>query len=905
MRVALSVAILLVSLQAAAAPIDTLGTDSARVVGLNALCFKLGDIDPGRAMIFGNRAMDLAKRIGFREGEAQSHAYVGYCLTRQSAFDAAQAEYDLSIAMYGELKDPCSAAGVWYNVGLNQQMLQQEAKALETFLRVLEMEAACPAVHQRSTRLYAIGSVYANTQRFSEALPYYLEAIALDSARHDTARLAKEHVAIANALSGMGRTAEALEHYDRSVRCSLASGDSLTVAYVHYNISELEFARGRIPEAVHRAEQCVDMLQRLRRWAEVAHAGINLGSLYTKTGRPREAEAVLLNSVRIADSLGLSSDRIYSLLGMAAAMEAQGDDKAALAWYKRYVEAYDSANVRERDQQLAEMTTRFETEKKEKALEASRLKESAANAEAERQRTQKTAYLGGALLFASLLVLFIARYRAKRRTADELARINREVVVQKERAEDSERAKDRFLANVSHEIRTPLNAIMGFTGLLLHEHRDERTTRFLTSIRDAGDNLLVVINDVLDLSRIEAGRLQLVTEPFDLHRTARLCEEILHHRAEEQGDELTVRIAGQVPAWMSGDSARILQILLNLVGNALKFTTKGEVRLDVDTAANGVRFTIMDSGVGIPADKLETIFDRFAQVEVTDQRRYGGTGLGLAIVKELVDLHQGTIHVSSGVGRGTTFTVELPLARAEAPALVPRGDRTATNGSLAGRTVLVAEDNEMNALVTTETLRRCYPAVRSEVVRNGQEALQAIEEDADGDIALVLMDVQMPVMDGMTATRAIRSLPNGAAGLPVIALTASVLPSDLSRCLEAGMDACVSKPFKADELVRAIGALTGDHGAPPGVGYDVRDPHVALFHWLVPARLKALREAVHASDVAEVHHVVHTLRPQLVERDQARFAPLCDRVLRTSTNGEGIPDTAVNELILAIEAALA
>lgn len=882
MRNTLSALLLFLLLAATAQDngIDTLGTDSARVVGLNKLCFKYSDLDPDKGLGYGRRALALAQRIDFPEGEAQSHGYIGYCLTRQSAFDSAQAAYDRSIALYDRLKDPCSAAGVWYNVGLNHQMLQQEAKALEVFLQVLRTEEDCPSQHQRPTRLYAIGSVYANMQRYKEALPYYQEAIALDSAAHDTARLAKEYVAIANAYSGTGHFDAALASHDRSVKCSMAIGDSLTVAYVHYNVSEILASKGDLTAAVERAELSYNLLVRLKRAAESAHAAINLANLYSKAGRAKEAEATAQRALHIADSLGLVSDRIYAMLAVATAKEGQGDASAALAWYKRYVHALDSSNTDERDRQLNEMTTRFETEKKEKALEASQLKEAAARAETERQRTLKSAYLGGAALLGVLLLLFIARFRSKRLAAEELERVNAEVLRQKERAEESERAKDRFLANVSHEIRTPLNAIMGFTGLLLHEHRDERTTRYLTNIREAGDNLLVVINDVLDLSRIEAGRLQLVKESFDLHRTVRLCAEILQHRAEEQGNTFTTNVAPDVPQWVMGDSARVLQVLLNLAGNALKFTQGGAVQVEVRSTAAGIRFTILDNGIGIPQEKLPGIFDRFTQVDVNDQRKYGGTGLGLSIVKELVDLHNGTINVHSAPGQGTTFTVELPLIATVAPANNTQRTVHASTGSLASRTILVAEDNDMNALVTTETLRRYYPAAQPVVVRTGQEAVEHMVADADQDIALVLMDVQMPVMDGMTATRRIRALSGDAARVPIIALTASVLPSDLSRCLDAGMDACVPKPFKADELRRAIELLTGDGGAPASVGFDVHDPNVALYHWLVPQRLKALRAALAQDDAIEVRNIVHALRPQLIERDRATFDEPTARLLR-------------------------
>lgn len=879
-------------------------SDSERVELLGDLSFSYADIDPEKGVEYGRQALQLAGRTGSTAAQALAHGYIAFSLTRRSDFEQAEKEYARSIAMYEALKDTCLAAGVMYNLGLNYQARQQQEKALEIFLKVLRMEERCPQKRVRSVRLYAVGTVYAYMDRYDKALPYYEEAIRLDSAARDTMRLAKELVAIGNAYAANKELNAALRAYDQAARYSAAVGDSLNLGYIHYNMADLYLMQGDTLRGVERAERSFVLLTRLGRLAESVHAGVHLADMLIRTGSSAKAEAVLNKAIDLSDSLGLGGDHLLALRSMAQAKEAQGDARAALSWYKRFVEEQDSTNVRQREQQLQEITARFETEKKQKELEAAQAREAEANATADRLRVQRGAYIIGAIVLTVLLVLFISRYRIKRKAAEELQRVNEEVVKQKERAEESERAKDRFLANVSHEIRTPLNAIMGFTGLLMHEHRDERSARYLNNIREAGDNLLVVINDVLDISRIEAGRLRLVDEPFDLHRSLRLCQGILQHRAEEQGDRLIIELAPHVPVWVRGDSARVLQILLNLVGNALKFTTQGEVRVSVRMRDGNCSFEVRDTGIGIPKEKLATIFDRFSQVEVNDQRRYGGTGLGLAIVKELVALQQGTITVESEEARGTVFTVELPLPAVTAPAGVAGVSSAGPiERRLSGCTILVAEDNEMNALVTTETLRRYYPDCRTIVVANGAQAVKEVEEDEDGDIALVLMDVQMPLMDGMEATRLIRAMTDHRSRLPIIALTASVLPSDLSRCVDAGMDACVSKPFKAEEMVEAIARLTGDRGVPPGVGYDVHDPRVALFHWLVPPRLKALHAALGAQQNEEVKRIVHALRPQLVERDPL-FAALCDRVIHGSTDGAGSWGTDTHELVGAIENSL-
>ncbi len=878
-------------------------SDSERVELLGDLSFSYADIDPEKGVEYGRQALQLAGRTGSTTAQALAHGYIAFSLTRKSDFEQAEQEYAQSIAMYEALKDTCLAAGVMYNLGLNYQARQQQEKALEIFLKVLRMEERCPQKRVRSVRLYAIGTVYAYMDRYEKALPYYEEAIRLDSAARDTMRLAKELVAIGNVYAANKELNAALQAYDQAARYSAAVGDSLNLGYIHYNMADLYLMQGDTLRGVERAERSFVLLTRLGRLAESVHAGVHLADMLIRTRRSVKAEALLNKAIDLSDSLGLDGDHLLALRAMAQAKEAQGDARAALTWYKRFVAEQDSTNVREREQQLQEITARFETEKKQKELEAAQAREAVANATADRLRVQRGAYIIGAIVLAVLLVLFISRYRIKRRAAEELQRVNEEVVKQKERAEESERAKDRFLANVSHEIRTPLNAIMGFTGLLMHEHRDERSARYLSNIREAGDNLLVVINDVLDISRIEAGRLRLVEEPFDLHRSLRLCQGILQHRAEEQGDRLIIDLAPHVPTWVQGDGARLLQILLNLVGNALKFTAQGEVRVSVRMKGGNCSFEVRDTGIGIPEEKLATIFDRFSQVEVSDQRRYGGTGLGLAIVKELVALQQGTITVESEEGRGTVFTVELPLRAVSAPIGAAAIAVGPIERHLSGSTILVAEDNEMNALVTTETLRRYYPDCRTIVVSNGAQAVKEVEEDEDGDIALVLMDVQMPQMDGMEATRRIRSMTDHRSRLPIIALTASVLPSDLSRCVDAGMDACVSKPFKAEEMVEAIARLTGDRGVPPGVGYDVHDPRVALFHWLVPPRLKALTTALGAQQHDEVKRIVHALRPQLVEHDPL-FAALCDRVIHGSTDGAGPWSMDTHELVSAIENSL-
>ncbi|MCB9182874.1 MAG: response regulator [Flavobacteriales bacterium] len=851
--------------------------DSTRARLLIDIASNLPRSEAPRALKELDRAIALARSA--KKPELETEALCDMALIHEQRDEFGMADSLLTVALSRSQDDPCQRARALNIRGLILQSQRDDAGALELFLEAHKAGVRCPEPGPRSARAYAVGSVYNNMNRFREALRYFRESIALDSASGNTGRLAREFVALGNAYSGLGRVDSALHMYDRAVIVANEVGDSVLSGYVLYNKAEIALKAGRIEEALRSAALSDAVMLRLGSPAEKLHAGILHGYMLLANSRVRASETRLIECARLAEELGIGYERSRCLQLLADARAQLGDHAGAYRYLQQHLALKDSLQATAQQERLAELTARFETEKKEKELQASKAREAEATAAADRLRAQRAAYVIGVVVLLALLVVFISRYRLKRKAAEQLARINAEVLRQKERAEESERAKDRFLANVSHEIRTPLNAIMGFTGLLLHEHRDERTNRYLTSIREAGDNLLAIINDVLDLSRIEAGRLRLDSAPFDLHRTIGLCEEILHHRAVEQSDELLVRVGDGVPRWVLGDSARVLQILLNLVGNALKFTQGGQVKIVVDQGPGAIRFTVSDTGIGIPKEKLASIFERFTQVDIADQRRYGGTGLGLAIVKELVDLHHGSIRVESESGAGARFFVELPLPSCAAPAFIEQRRSAATDASLAGRTILVAEDNEMNALVTTETLRKYYPSCTSVVVRDGRRAVEQMEADEDGDIAMILMDVQMPELDGMAATRRIRALEGPRAQVPIIALTASVLPSDLSKCLDAGMDACVSKPFKADELLDAIGRLTGDHGAPAGQGHDASDPNLALFQWLVPPRLKALRIAIDEGRKEDALRVVHMLRPQLVEHDHRTFANLCDRLL--------------------------
>ncbi len=561
------------------------------------------------------------------------------------------------------------------------------------------------------------------------------------------------------------------------------------------NLAELFFLKHEYDSSLYYARKAINEAIRLNGESEIGIGYHLVAKVFRDQTKPDSA----MKYYELArENLERTSPRHFLNLfyaDVASFYESQGKFHLAYKYLLEASSINDSIYKTNNNEIIKEMEARFRAGEKEKEIV---IQEEALK----RQQTISVISFAGAAVLLVFIGIISYYYLQKRKS-------NRELSIAKTRAEQSEKFKQQFLANMSHEIRTPMNAIMGMTDLVLNSPLNEKQRNYLTSVKKASDNLLHIINDILDLSKVEAGKIDLEEIDFSIRDMIEQVRFTLIHKADEKEISLITTIDNNVPDVLTGDPMRLTQVLINLAGNAIKFTEKGSVMIEVIQVSDGkTKFSVIDTGIGIPNDKLQDVFESFNQAHTSDSRKYGGTGLGLTISRQFIELMSGNLEVESEVGVGSTFSFTLELPVGDPEKLAARTLSDDIDGSiLDGLKILLTDDNVDNRIVARDTLHSRSKVNIMEAV-NGKDALEKLSLH---DFDLVLMDIQMPLMDGYEATRQIRNVNSNVRNhnIPVIALTASVIRSDLEKCRQAGMNDYVIKPFKPNQLISVIGKLTG------------------------------------------------------------------------------------------------
>jgi len=485
------------------------------------------------------------------------------------------------------------------------------------------------------------------------------------------------------------------------------------------------------------------------------------------------------------------------------------------------------------------------------------------------------------LLLLVFGVILVRQLRALHERGQRLQALAESLDAARAEAESASRAKSAFLANMSHEIRTPFHGMLGMMSLLQDTTLNHQQSGYLETAKESAQHLLNLLNEILDISKLEAGNLHVAPEPLELRALVRQVEELMQVQARSRNLALQVSVAADVPGWVRADATRLKQILFNLLSNAAKFTNAGTISLAVTRSESGaLLFEVTDTGIGMDEATLARLFQRFVQGDASASRRHGGSGLGLEISRSLARLMGGDITARSTPGLGSSFLVHLPLEAVERPQSAPAAAERAGGATAASLQVLVAEDHPVNQAYMEAVLEKL--GHRGAFAINGEEALAALQAK---DFDVVLMDLHMPVMDGFAATRAIRALPGAKGRVPIIALTADAFAETQERARGAGVDGFLTKPAHLPQLRDALGRYLGEMpAAPPPVAspaLDAGDHHLerstvaqlrsalspqqyaALLEGLFGARegtLRELREAVRRRDLAALRVQAHALK---------------------------------------------
>ncbi len=699
--------------------------------------------------------------------------------------------------------------------GVAYNFLGSESKALDHWLRSMAMSQRVNDLSGVAGSENNIGEMYGELGELPRSLEYHRRSLELRFQSNDSIGVGASWSCIGQVLLEQGQVDSAMIYFNKAYaqfeQVRFQYGRTIALR----DIGNVHRMRKEPRLAIAAYQSCLDLIatndQRDQR--TVSFCKTHIGLAYLDLGRTTMAIEHCRKGLEIALDVPVLREEREACDCLYAAYKANGDGEHALEYLERSRSIQDTLRLDDlrKSLQRMEFSKQLRTDSLLNATERQRV---AALSEAAMDKEKNKRNL---LVISSLTVLLVAgglwnRLRFTRRAklqADEL----------RKRAEQSEQFKQQFLSNMSHEIRTPMNAIIGVTELLRGNHHSAQQATYLNAIALSSEHMLMILNDILDLGKLEAGKLHIEEVPMDIRQLVGHVCDVMHFKAEEKHLKMLCEVADDVPTMVKGDPVRLNQVLFNLIGNAVKFTTEGSVQLRVsvrdrtpDTCV--LAMDVIDTGIGIPADRLDQIFEEFVQAYADTSRKYGGTGLGLTISKRLTELMGGTVNVTSERSKGSTFSVTIPFpiapsTKAEHMRSAMLSGTSATGASaLNDLRVLLAEDNEFNIMVTQDQLLAAVPGAQVDVARNG---FLAVEMAAAKSYDVILMDVQMPEMNGYDATRAIRALPGDQSRTPIIAMTANVIQEEVERCLKAGMDGFVPKPFKRADLLAKIEELVKAH----------------------------------------------------------------------------------------------
>lgn len=796
---------------------------------------ELRNFDVDRASEIADEVLRRSHEADYRRGEGRGYNLKGSCFWLQGEYEQGLEVLHRANAIAKQVKDRSLEARVLNNFGNIYRDLGDLGNALSYFESALAINEELDDEFSQSVNLTSISNLLYDLNDYDSALEYALRCLPIFEKAHDASRLISIYNTLGNIYFKQEQFGEALRYFEENMRQS----DPETAAYVmaESGLGKVYYRMHDSANATKHLKQALEEAEKMGNIEVQIICHFYIGRMYMDDGNYRIALSHLV------DAYGLATEysRRHDVMSVHEVLATLHDNMGNIPKAFYHLKAFEQLK-----EDIFKQTT-----------------------------------------FNKLRNLQI-------RQQIELAQKEKEV------AEKTAQLKQQFMANMSHEIRTPMNAIVGMTRLLLGKEPREDQMRYLNAIRQSADNLLVIINDILDLSKIEAGKIVIEHTDFTPREVIHSVRDMFLLKAEEKHIDLKCHIDPTIPHRLVGDPTRINQILINLAGNAVKFTDTGfvEIRATIKKKENKtywIQFDVTDSGIGIAPEYVDKIFDSFTQAGTDVTRKFGGTGLGLTISRQLTALMNGEISVKSEQGRGTTFTVVIPFEESEVQSAQTQTGLIdqPTMSRLNKVKLLLVEDNEFNRMVAEDTLKEIIPGVVIDIAVNGKEAVDRVQKE---EYDVVLMDIQMPVMDGVAATRAIRTtLPSPSRDTRIIAMTANVLQEDVQQYFDIGMNAYVSKPFQTEELLLKMAQviegrnLAGEQEQKPaeqkaepslpplpehvtemqflkqftGGSREKMSKYIGMFLDNAPKLLRQIEDAMITKDLPSLKIAAHSLKPQL------------------------------------------
>jgi len=754
----------------------------------------------------------IYEEIGNKENVANNLSSIGICYKKQGHYNHAIENYKMSLEVYQEIENKEGISSCYLELGIVYKSKGDIVKAVESYSKSLKVSEEINDKKGIAHALNSIGNIYYSQEDYDKAIEYYNKSLKIKEEINDIK-------GISVAYSNIGLIYLLRKDYDKAKEYTIKSmkikeelGDRNGVANSLVSLGSIYGNEGDDVKAMKYFSRSLKIQEEINDKSSMTNTLVYIGNIYFDQGNYIKAISYSKRALKISSEIG----EVYNMKEASASLHKSFKKinrfDLALEMHELYIKMHDSVQNESNARAIIQQEYEYNYEKNylaDSLVQIEQALEAELNHQAVLVKKDKTrnVIIGSGLLILLLAGGLFSRVRFIRKSNARLELEKENAEFEKNRAERSEHFKSQFLANMSHEIRTPMNAVLGMTSLTLDTKLDEKQSKYLNGIKKSSENLLVIINDILDLSKLEAGKMELEKIPYKLSEVVEQVHDTLRFKAEEKALSFETYIGSDVPEVLIGDPSRLNQVLINLCGNAIKFTEKGSVRLSVGVSPSGdnetsLNFSVSDTGIGIPKDKAGTLFSAFQQVEAGTSRKYGGTGLGLSISQTLVELQGGEIRIESEEGKGSTFLFDIRCNKASKEEIESLKGKESTDFSvLTGLKILIAEDNEFNQIVINDTLETLIKDVKIDLAETGKEALEKYQAN---DYDMILMDINMPEMNGHEATKAIRKFSDEKKDIPVIALTASVLNADINRCLESGMNDYIPKPFKREELLNTL-----------------------------------------------------------------------------------------------------